>query len=490
MISQSAEHFDVLIIGAGLSGIGAAYHVQTHLPNKRYAILEGRSAIGGTWDLFRYPGVRSDSDMYTLGYRFRPWLEAKAIADAPSILRYIRDTAAHYNIEQHIRFQHRLVRASWSSADARWTLDVETMDANTGAVRVVAFTCHVLYNCTGYYDYSHGYLPKFPGASLFRGPMVHPQAWPEQLDYRDKRVVVIGSGATAVTLVPAMAQQAAHVIMLQRSPTYVVSQPSRDSFSRLARQWLPEGAAYAAVRWKNIALTILTYGISQRYPQAMKNLLLARVRREVGDHYDVATHFTPRYKPWDQRMCLVPDSDLFLAIKSGKASVVTGEIETFTEWGIRLTSGAELSADIVVTATGLNLRLLAGIEVIVDGQPMPIRDRVVYKGMMLSDIPNFVSAFGYTNASWTLKCDLTAEYTCRLIAHADKHGFRQFTPRQRDPLMKTEPPLRFTSGYVQRAADRVPSQGLQTPWRVHQNYVSDLVALRYGRINDGVMEFV
>ncbi|MBC8089491.1 MAG: NAD(P)/FAD-dependent oxidoreductase [Phycisphaerae bacterium] len=292
-----------------------------------------------------------------------------------------------------------------------------------------------------------------------------------------------------MTLVPAMAKEAAHVSMLQRSPTYVVSRPSRDSFSQLARKWLPEGAAYAAVRWKNIAFTILTYGFSQRYPQALKIILLSRVQREVGDNCDVATHFSPRYKPWDQRMCLVPDSDLLLAIKSGKASVVTGEIKTFTESGVRLTSGEQLDADIVVTATGLNLRLLAGIEIVVDGQLMQLRDRVVYKGMMLSDIPNFVSAFGYTNASWTLKCDLTAEYTCRLMAYADANNFRQFTPRQRDPSMKTEPPLRFTSGYVQRAADRVPSQGLKTPWRVHQNYVSDLVSLRYGRVDDGVMEF-
>lgn len=489
-MSDSIEHFNVLIIGAGLSGIGAAYHVQTHFPNKRYAILEGRTAIGGTWDLFRYPGVRSDSDMYTLGYRFRPWLEAEAIADAPSILKYIRETAAHYDIERHIRFQHHLVRASWSSTDARWTLEVENTDANTGAVVVVTFTCNLLYNCTGYYDYSSGYKPALPGIEQFGGQVVHPQEWPEQLDYRNKRVVVVGSGATAVTLVPAMTKDAAHVCMLQRSPTYVVSRPSRDAFSHFARRWLPQGAAYSAVRWKNIAFTIVTYGLSQRYPQAMKNLLLSRVQREVGENYDVATHFNPRYKPWDQRMCLVPDSDLFLALKSGKASVVTGEIDTFTEAGVRLTTGEHLDADIVVTATGLNLRLLAGIEVIVDGQIMPVRDRVVYKGMMLSDIPNFVSAFGYTNASWTLKCDLTAEYTCRLMAYADKHGFKQFTPRQRDPSMKTEPPLRFTSGYVLRAADRVPSQGLKTPWRVHQNYVSDLLALRHGRVDDGVMEFI
>lgn len=489
MITSATEHFDVLVIGAGLSGIGAAYHLQTHFPNKRYAILEARAAIGGTWDLFRYPGVRSDSDMYTLGYSFRPWREQKAIADAPDILNYIRATAAEYDIERHIRFQHRLLRASWSSADARWTLDVEVTDSESGDVRQAAFTCNLLYNCTGYYDYASGYKPHFPGIEQFAGQVVYPQEWPEQLDYRNKRVVVVGSGATAVTLVPAMASDAAHVTMLQRSPTYVVSRPSRDSFSHLARRLLPERAAYAAVRWKNIGFTILTFGFSQRYPQAMKNLLLSRVQREVGEGFDVATHFNPRYKPWDQRMCLVPDSDLFLALKSGSASVVTGEIDTFTQTGIRLKSGEHLDADIVVSATGLNLRLLAGIEVIVDGQTMHVRDRVVYKGMMLSDIPNFVSAFGYTNASWTLKCDLTAEYTCRLLAHADRHGFRQFTPRQRDPSMKTEPPLRFTSGYVQRAKDFVPSQGLRTPWRVHQNYVSDLLTLRYGRVDDGVMEF-
>lgn len=500
---RGSEHFDVLVIGAGLSGIGAAYHLQTRCPNKRYAILEARSASGGTWDLFRYPGVRSDSDMFTLGYRFRPWLDQKAIADGPDILRYIRDTAVEYGIDRKIRYGHRLARASWSSADAMWTVEVDVSDApdDVGASvnpQHVTFTCSLLYSCMGYYDYRGGFTPDFPNIDAFDGPIIHPQQWPENFDYRDKRVVVIGSGATAITIVPAMAEQAHHVTMLQRSPTYVMARPSRDGIAQKLRDALPQDAAYAAVRWKNVALSIGSYWVARKYPAFMKRLIIKHAKRSLNGHaykdtdvdaFDTETHFSPRYNPWDERMCLAPDADFFKAMRSGKASVVTDSIETFTRTGIQLKSGKHLDADIVVTATGLNLRLLSGVQLVVDGVPVHPPQTMVYKGMMFSDVPNFVSAFGYTNASWTLKVDLTADYTCRLLQHMDKHGFRQFTPRQNDPTVTPEPVLDFTSGYVQRALRELPSQGSKKPWRVHQNYARDLMTIRFGKVDDGVMEF-
>lgn len=476
------EHFDVLIVGAGLSGVGAAAHLRMECPGKSFAILEGRAGLGGTWDLFRYPGVRSDSDMYTLGYRFRPWTDPKAIADGPAILKYIRETAQEFKIDEKIRYNHRVRHASWSSDEARWTVEAETENA------AVQFTCGFLYLCTGYYDYEAGYTPEWSGMERFRGRIVHPQKWTEDIDYEGKRVVVIGSGATAVTLVPAMAERAAHVTMLQRSPTYVVSRPAQDKIANGLRAILPNRAAYVLTRWKNVLLGIFFYNLSRRRPSVMKRLIAKGVKKELGKDFDFK-HFTPTYNPWDQRLCLVPDSDLFRAIREGKASVVTDEIESFTETGLQLKSGERLDADIIVTATGLVLKLMAGLELEVDGKPVEMSKTLAYKGMMYSDVPNAASAFGYTNASWTLKCDLTAEYVCRLLKYMDEHGYDQCTPRVNDPSIESEPVLDFTSGYVQRALDALPRQGSKTPWRVHQNYVTDLSMLRYGRIDDGTMEF-
>lgn len=476
------DHFDVIIVGAGLSGIGAACQLSMACPNKSFVILEGREAMGGTWDLFRYPGVRSDSDMYTLGYRFRPWRDAKAIADGPAILNYIRDTAGEFGVDKKIRYGNRAKQASWSSDDARWTVEVET---KSGAKNL---TCNFLYLCTGYYDYENGYTPEWQGLENFRGQIIHPQKWPEDLNYKNKRVVVIGSGATAVTLVPAMAEDAEHVTMLQRSPTYVMTLPAEDRVANLLRRVLPERLSYALTRWKNVFLQMFFYVLSRKRPQTMKRMLEKGVRTELGEEYDIA-HFTPTYNPWDQRLCLVPDSDLFRVIRERRASIVTDQIETFTETGLLLESGKQLDADIIVTATGLNLKLMAGLQLIVDGEPVDLSTTVAYKGMMYSDVPNAASAFGYTNASWTLKCDLTAEYVCRILNYMDAYGYRQCTPRLTDPSIKKERVLDFTSGYVERAIHTLPSQGSKTPWRLHQNYVKDLSMLRYGRVDDGTMEF-
>ena len=480
-----AEHVDVLIVGAGISGIAAAYYLQTRCPAKRYAILEARDAIGGTWDLFRYPGIRSDSDMHTLGYSFRPWPEAQAIADGPSILSYIRETARIYGIDRRIRFDHRLRRAAWSSADALWTVEAEQGPDR----RIVRFTCGFLFMCTGYYDYAGGYTPEWPGVERFAGRIAHPQRWPEDLDYGGKRVVVIGSGATAVTLVPALAERAAHVTMLQRSPSYVLALPRQDAQANWLRRHLPERLAYRLTRWKNVLQSMAFYTPSRRRPAAVKRMIVRMAREQLGPDYDVDTHFTPRYNPWDQRMCFVPDADLFQAIASGRASVVTDQIDTFTETGIRLRSGAELPADIIVTATGLVLRLMSGVQLLVDGAPVEPAKTLSYKGMMYSDVPNLASAFGYTNASWTLKCELTAAYVCRLLSYMDRHGYAQCTPRRHDSSIVEEPLLSFTSGYIQRALDTLPRQGSKRPWKLYQNYALDLLALRFGRLNDGTMEF-
>ena len=478
------EHADVIVVGAGLSGIGAACHLRRECPGKSFVILEGRGAMGGTWDLFRYPGVRSDSDMYTLGYRFRPWRDAKAIADGPAILNYIRETAAEFGVDKTIRYDHRVRRASWSSADARWTVEAET-GPEKGVVR---FTCHFLYLCTGYYDYEGGYTPEWPGVERFRGRIVHPQKWPEGLDYEGRRVVVIGSGATAVTLVPAMAERAAHVTMLQRSPTYVVARPAEDRIANWLRRRLPARTAYALTRWKNVLLGMFFYSLSRKRPEIFKRMVAKGVRNQLGAEY-AGTHFKPRYNPWDQRLCLVPDSDLFRSIRDGRASVVTDHIESFTETGLRLKSGEHLEADIIVTATGLVLKLISGMQVEVDGAPLDPPRTLVYKGMMFSGVPNLAFAIGYTNASWTLKCDLTAEYVCRLLNHMDRHGYTSCTPRVNDPDVREEPIIDFTSGYVQRALHTLPKQGSKTPWRLHQNYVKDLSMMRYGRVEDGAMEF-
>jgi monooxygenase len=480
-----SEHFDVVVVGAGLSGISAGYHLQERCPRKSYVILEGRTTIGGTWDLFRYPGIRSDSDMYTLGYRFKPWTEAKAIADGPSILNYVRETAAENGIERHIRFHHMVKSADWNSNDARWTVRAEVgPDQDT-----VIFTCNFLYMCSGYYDYAQGYAPEFPGAEDFAGTVIHPQQWPEDFDYTGKRIVVIGSGATAVTLVPELARRAAHVVMLQRSPTYVVSRPAEDAFANWLRRHLPSMLAYRITRWRNVLLTMYFYRLARRRPKEVKAEILRMAQAELGPDYDVATHFNPTYNPWDQRLCLVPDADLFASIKAGTSSVVTDQIERFTRDGILLRSGEELPADVIVTATGLKLLFLAGLDVRVDGKKVDFPSTLTYKGMMYSDVPNLASAFGYTNASWTLKCDLTCEYVCRLINHMDQTGTQQCTPRLKDASVEVEPFLDFTSGYVQRGLHMLPRQGTMMPWKVHQNYARDLLALRFGRVDDGVMEF-
>ena len=484
----SMEHFDVIIVGAGLSGIGAACHLRQTHPRKSFTILEGRSAMGGTWDLFRYPGVRSDSDMYTLGYRFRPWRDAEAIAGGPAILNYIRETAAEFKVDQEIRYGHRVRRASWSSAESVWKVEAESEFENGREKSMLQFTCSFLYLCTGYYDYEGGYTPEWPNVDRFQGQIVHPQKWPEDLDYEGKRVVVIGSGATAVTLVPAMAERAEHVTMLQRSPTYVVSRPAHDIVANFLRRFLPTSAAYALTRWKNVLFGMFFYKLARSRPNVFKRMLSKKVRRELGEQYDLK-HFTPQYNPWDQRLCLVPDSDLFKAIRDGRASVITDQIDTFTETGLRLKSGEQLHADIIVTATGLVLKLMSGMQLIVDDAPVDLPKMLVYKGMMFSDVPNLAFAIGYTNASWTLKCDLTSEYVCRLLSYMDQHGYAVCTPRVNDPDLVEEPVIDFTSGYVKRALHTLPRQGSKTPWRLHQNYVKDLSMMRYGRIDDGTMEF-
>jgi cation diffusion facilitator CzcD-associated flavoprotein CzcO len=478
------EHCDVLIVGAGLSGIGAGVHLQRDCPGRSYAILEARERLGGTWDLFRYPGIRSDSDMYTLGYSFKPWKDAKAIADGASILDYIEQTAREHRIDERIRFNHRVVRSEWSSEDARWTVEAERGD--TG--ETVQLTCGFLLVCGGYYRYDEGYTPEFPGAERFAGQIVHPQHWCDEIDYAGKRVVVIGSGATAITLVPAMAGSAAHVTMLQRSPSYVVSLPAEDRIANFLRRKLPPKAAYAIVRWKNVLRTMASFQLARRRPEAMKALLRKGLEGQLPPGYDIDTHFKPRYDPWDQRLCLVPDGDLFKAIASGRASVVTDRIETFTERGIRLASGEELQADLIVTATGLNLVALGGMEIAVDGREVEIGQTMSYKGMMLGDVPNLALAVGYTNASWTLKCDLTCEYMCRLLNHMAAHGYRMCTPR-RDPTVAELPFNDFSSGYIVRAIDRFPKQGSKAPWRLYQNYALDILALKRPAIEDDVLEF-
>jgi len=479
---MATEHVAVLIVGAGLSGVGAACHLENESPGTTYAILEARDAIGGTWDLFRYPGIRSDSDMFTLGYDFRPWEEGKAIADGPSIRRYIRETARDYDIERHIRFHHRVLRADWSSADAHWVVDAERSDTGE-AVRI---TCAFLYGCTGYYRYDEGYLPHFEGRERFQGPTVHPQHWPDELDYDGKRVVVIGSGATAVTLVPAMAERAAHVTMLQRSPTYVITLPAEDRLSNYLRRRLGSKRAYAITRWKNVLLQMGTFNLSRSRPELMKKVIRRGVLRRLPAGYEVDIHFKPRYNPWEQRLCLVPDDDLFDAISAGAVSVLTDEIETFTETAIKLRSGSELEADVIITATGLNVLLFGGVDVTIDGEPVDFSERVAYKGMMICGVPNLAMALGYTNASWTLKCDLTSHYVCRLVNHMREHGHEIATPLPPAPSMPTEPFIDFNAGYVLRAIDSLPKQGARSPYRLHQNWFRDVQLLRRGPVDDSM----
>ncbi len=485
---MGAEHFDVLIVGAGLSGIDAAHHLQKFCPRKSYVILDQRERIGGTWDLFRYPGIRSDSDMLTMGYSFRPWTYPKAISPGDDIREYITATAREEGIDRNIRFRHHIQRASWSSQDAKWTVEALRKSPG-GREELVTLSCNFLFSCAGYFRYSSGYRPEFPNSSRFQGRIIHPQAWPEDLDYAGKRVVIIGSGATAVTLVPAMARTAGRVTMLQRSPTYVISAPEQDRVANWLRRVLPVKMAYRLSRWKNVTFMTFLYQFSQRFPNLVKKRLLEKVREHLGQDYDVETHFTPRYKPWEQLMCLVPDADMFEAIKSNRASVVTAEIETFTEKGILLKSGQELEADIIVTATGLVMQVFGGMELSVDGQRIDPAKVLSYKGVMASGVPNFASVFGYINASWTLKADLICNYVCRLLNFMDSKGMRQVTPRNHGETPVAPFVEKFTPGYIQRSLAGWPKQGSKSPWRVYQNYIRDTFNLKWRSLNDGVLEF-
>ena len=476
---ERLEHHDVIVDGAGISGVGTACRVRTECPDKSIAVLEARDAIGGTWDLFRYPGIRSDSDMFTLGYNFRPWQEARAIADGPSIRKYVSETAEAYGVDELIRFGHRVVQAEWSTPDARWILHIELAGGGTETL-----TCSYLAASTGYFDYESPYSPEFPGAERFSGPIVHPQLWPEDLEGEGKRIVVIGSGATAVTLVPAMAAEAEHVTLLQRSPTYVVTRPAVDPLAVALRKFLPARFVYPFMRWWNALLMVATFNLMRRFPNRARAFLRRWVEPEVPEGFDFDRHFSPRYDPWDQRLCLVPDSDLFLALGDGSASMVTDTIETFTERGIMLASGEELEADVIVTATGLNLQMFGGAEIVVDGESVDMAETVSYKGMMFSGIPNLVMTMGYTNASWTLKADLVSEYFCRLIHHLDATGLRQWTPQEPPPSVEREPFLDLKAGYVLRTIDILPKQGAKTPWRLRQNYPIDVLQLRHGDIVD------
>ncbi len=483
------EHFDVLVVGAGISGIGAGYYLQKNCSGKSYTILENRESFGGTWDLFRYPGIRSDSDMFTLGYAFKPWTEQEAIADGPSILKYLDETATEYGIHEKIRYRHKVKSASWDSESARWTVDVAAgEDAEPRQ-----YSCNFLYMCAGYYNYDEGYTPEWDSLGQFEGTVVHPQHWPESLDYQDKEIVVIGSGATAVTLIPALLDSdtpASHVTMLQRSPTYMVSRPGTDAFANKLRKWLPAKLAYNVIRWRNVLMQKFIFGRARNKPEKIKDMLLTGIRNELGEDYDIETHFTPSYNPWEQRLCLVPDSDFFRVVKNGQADVVTDHIDRFTANGIALESGKELEADIIVTATGLNLQMAGGIDITVDGQPVGFGDTITYKAMMFSDVPNMAISFGYTNASWTLRADLTNDYVCRLLNHMDKTGTQIVTPRlPKDEVIERRPWVDFSSGYFKRAEHLLPAQGHKGVWQNLQNYTKDIRVLKYGKIDDGALAF-
>lgn len=478
-----SEHFDVVIVGAGLSGIGAARHLKSQCPGKTFAILEGRDTLGGTWDLFRYPGIRSDSDMYTLGYNFKPWTEPQVIADGDRIRNYIRETSRENGIDSHIRYDSKVVSADWNSETAAWTLTVQKKSGETQQV-----SCNWLMMCSGYYNYEEGFTPDFPGRNDFKGQVIHPQFWPEKLDYSGKRVVVIGSGATAITLIPSMTDKAQHVTMLQRTPSYVISVPQFDPMVRLLLKFLPEMTVYKMSRARNNFITQLIFKLSRKYPNAVRKFLLKQVKVQVGPNFDMK-HFTPPYNPWDQRLCAVPNGDMFKVLKKGKASVVTDHIDRFTDKGILLKSGQTLEADLIVTATGLNLRLFGGMTMSVDGKAIEMNKHISYKGLMFSDIPNFSNTLGYTNASWTLKADLIAEYVCRLLKHMDKTGTRIAVAERNDPNVKEAPLLDMTSGYVARAADTLPKGADRAPWKLYQNYAMDMDQLHNGKLEDGVMTF-
>ena len=479
------KKIDVLVVGAGLSGIGAGYHLQKKCPETSFLILEGRENIGGTWDLFKYPGVRSDSDMYTLGYNFKPWKEQEAIADAPSILKYLNETVEEFNLKSKIRFGKYVKKARWSSDSNQWTVDIE--DKKTGKFSQIL--CSFIFMCSGYYSYKEGYTPHFEGKENFKGDIIHPQKWDPSFDYSNKKIVVIGSGATAVTIVPEMAKTAKHVTMLQRSPTYVVAAPERDNLANKLRKYLPLKFTYWLIRWRNILRQQYYFRLCKKYPKGVKNVIIREVKKKLGNDFDVKTHFTPKYNPWDQRMCLVPDGDLFEQINQGKASVVTDHIKNFTENGILLKSGKELKADVIITATGLNLEMLSTVEFFIDNKSVDISKTVTYKGMMYSGIPNLASTFGYTNASWTLGADLTSEYVCRVINHMKRNNYDVVCPKPNIGIEADPDYLNLTSGYIKRSINIFPKQGKKAPWRNNQNYLIDIFQMKYGRIDDGEISF-
>ncbi len=489
-MSEQFESVDVLIIGAGLAGVGGACQLRRHCPDHSFIILESRAVSGGTWDLFRYPGIRSDSDMYTYSYSFKPWKDKSTIADGHKILSYIREAAAEYDVERHIRYRHKVVSADWSSADNCWLVSAERSNdnANGGTVELVTIRCKFVFNCTGYYDYEQGYTPEFAGTENFRGPLFHAQHWPEDLEYKDKRVVVVGSGATAVTLVPTMSEDTASLVMLQRTPTYIATVPAEDMMARKLRKWLPDSCAIRLTRWKKVLFQIYVYKLSRRKPQELRELLLGEVRKALGPEYDVDTHFTPPYNPWDQRLCAVPDGDMFDAIRKGRAEVVTDHIAQFNEGGIQLKSGKQLDADIVILATGLNLKFAGGIRYSIDGKVRDLTDQFIYRGMMFSGMPNLAFTVGYTNSSWTLKTDLTGRYVCRLLKKMTRGGYSSVTPQIKGELGEV-PMLDFDAGYVLRARDMMPKNGDRLPWKNYQNYIRDFISLRLGSLNDKELEF-
>ena len=484
-MEDSQSHFNVVVVGAGISGIGAGYHLQKQCPNKSFVILEGRESFGGTWDLFRYPGIRSDSDMHTMGYRFKPWIDEKFIADGPSILNYLEETISENNLGNKIRYQHKVLTSSWSSSTSKWTLEVKNLTSGI----TESFTCNFLMMCGGYYNYDEGYSPHFENQEQFNGLIIHPQKWPDNLDYKNKKVVVIGSGATAVTIIPAMADQVEHITMLQRSPTYFMSAPDKDMIGNFFKKIFSQKTAYFLTRWKNILMGNYFYKQCVKNPEKVKEMLINGVRAHLGEDYDIDTHFTPKYKPWDERLCFVPNADMFEAMKSGKASVVTDHIDQFTETGIKLKSGEELTADIIIKATGLNLQFLNGIDVKVDNSQVNISEKLAYKGRMFNDIPNLACSFGYARASWTLGADLSSEYVCKLLNYMDKHGYDYCSPVIGKEVREEGTYLNLSSGYVKRAIDRMPKQGSREPWKGNQSYLSDVTEVRWGSISNEDLHF-
>ena len=479
------SNFDVIVVGAGISGIGAGYHLQEQCPNKSFVILEGRETFGGTWDLFRYPGVRSDSDMHTMGFRFKPWIDERFIADGSSIMNYLDETISENNLKDKIRYQCKVISSSWSSSESKWTLEVENSSSGT----INKYKCKFLMLCGGYYNYEEGYNPDFKNQEQFNGPIIHPQKWPEDLDYKNKKVVIIGSGATAVTIVPAMADQVDQITMLQRSPTYFMAAPDKDMIGNFFKKIFSQKTAYFLTRWKNILMGNFFYNRCVKNPEKVKEMLINGVRDHLGEGYDIDTHFTPRYKPWDERLCFVPNADFFEAMKAGKASVVTDQIDEFTETGIKLKSGKQLDADIIVKATGLNLQFLNGIDVKVDNSKVNISEKLAYKGRMFNDIPNLACSFGYARASWTLGADLSSEYVCKLLNYMDKHGYDYCSPVIGKEVREEGTYLNLSSGYVKRAIDRMPKQGSREPWKGNQSYLSDVTEVRWGSISNEDLHF-